>query len=273
MKFLIKKAIKKTGYAFFFILFFLLFYFSATNSKTWAQENNNQNKDFLFRYYVKMGDQFYHHHYFQTNLQLAFGYYKKALELDDSQVELYWKISRVLWVEQEKTLANKKKNQLLEEALRYIEKGLALYPQNLDIRLWSAIIKGGYVLNQNFVQAILFLKTDVKRDLEFVLSQNPKSTRALFALGSYYSLVPKVLGGNIEKGIQFIQEAIKVNPNFHRARIGLAEIYLKNKQYDEAIQILEPTLKATVWEENGYALSYKQRAEKLIQQAQLEKSL
>ena len=122
------------------------------------------------------------------------------------------------------------------------------------------------------MQAILFLKTDVKRDLEFVLSQNPKSTRALFALGSYYARLPKVLGGNVERGSQLIQEAIKVNPNFHRARIGLAKIYLTDKRYNKAIQILEPTLKATVWEENGYALSYKQRAEKLTQQAQLEKS-
>ena len=46
----------------------------------------------------------------------------------------------------------------------------------------------------------------------------------------------------------------------------------REKRYNKVIQILEPTLKAIVWEENGYALSYKQRAEKIIQQAQLEKS-
>ena len=123
------------------------------------------------------------------------------------------------------------------------------------------------------MQAILFLKTDVKRDLEFVLSQNPKSTRSLFALGSYYSLLPKLLGGNLERGTQLILESIKINPNFHRARIGLANIYLADKQYNKAIQILEPTLKATVWEENGYALSYKQKAKELIRQAKLAKNL
>ena len=260
----------KIAKEFFSILFFLLVCFCPFIV---AQEDNNQhNKDFLFRYYMKMGDSFYHHHDFQNNIQLALRYYKKGLELDDSKADVYWKISRVLWVEQEKTLADNKKKQILEDALSYIEKGSIYYPENLDIRLWSAIIKGGYILNQNFVQAILFLKTDVKRDLEFVLSQNPKSTRALFALGSYYARLPKVLGGNVERGSQLIQEAIKVNPNFHRARIGLAKIYLTDKRYNKAIQILEPTLKATVWEENGYALSYKQRAEKLTQQAQLEKS-
>ena len=88
---------------FFFILFFLPFYFSYS---LLAQEDNNQhNKDFLFRYYMKMGDSFYHHHDFQNNLQLALRYYKKGLELDDSKAEVYWKISRVLWIEQEKTLA------------------------------------------------------------------------------------------------------------------------------------------------------------------------
>ena len=258
-----------------FLKNFLLigFFLTSFSYPLKAQEDNNQqSKDFLFRYYMKMGDRFYQHHDFQNNLQLALRYYKKGLELDDSKAEIYWKISRVLWIQQEKTLADNKKKQILEEALKYVEKGVVYHPQNSDIRLWSAIIKGGYVLNQNFGQAILFLKTDVKRDLEFVLSQNPKSTRGLFALGSYYARLPKVLGGNVERGSQLIQESIKVNPNFHRARIGLAKIYLTDKRYNKAIQILEPTLKATVWEENGYALSYKQRAEKLIQQAQLEKS-
>ncbi len=261
----------KTAKEFFSILFFLLVCFCPFIV---AQEDNNQqNKDFLFRYYMKMGDSFYHHHDFHNNLQLALRYYKKGLELDGSKAEVYWKISRSLWVEQEKTLADKKKKQILEDALKYVEKGVVYHPQNLDIRLWSAIIKGGYVINQNFVQAILFLKTDVKRDLEFVLSQNPKSTRSLFALGSYYSLLPKLLGGNLERGTQLILESIKINPNFHRARIGLANIYLADKQYNKAIQILEPTLKATVWEENGYALSYKQKAKELIRQAKLAKNL
>ena len=47
-------------------------------------------------------------------------YYKKGLELDDSKAEVYWKISRVLWIEQEKTLADNKKKQILEDALKTI---------------------------------------------------------------------------------------------------------------------------------------------------------
>ena len=69
---------------------------------------------------MKMGDQFYQHHDFQNNLQLALRYYKKGLELDDSKAEVYWKISRVLWIEQEKTLADNKKKQILEDALKTI---------------------------------------------------------------------------------------------------------------------------------------------------------
>ena len=148
-----------------FLKNFLLigFFLTSFSYPLKAQEDNNQqSKDFLFRYYMKMGDRFYQHHDFQNNLQLALRYYKKGLELDDSKAEIYWKISRVLWIQQEKTLADNKKKQILEEALKYVEKGVVYHPQNSDIRLWSAIIKGGYVLNQNFGQAILFLKTDVE---------------------------------------------------------------------------------------------------------------
>ena len=63
----------KIAKEFFSILFFLLVCFCPFIV---AQENNNQhNKDFLFRYYMKMGDRFYQHHDFQNNLQLALKYY------------------------------------------------------------------------------------------------------------------------------------------------------------------------------------------------------
>ena len=93
----------KIAKEFFSILFFLLVCFCPFIV---AQEDNNQqSKDFLFRYYMKMGDSFYHHHDFQNNIQLALRYYKKGLELDDSKAErfgirFYWKISRVnKWVQ------------------------------------------------------------------------------------------------------------------------------------------------------------------------------
>ena len=52
----------------------------------------------------------------------------------------------------------KGQKQILEDALKYVEKGVVYHPQNLDIRLWSAIIKGGYVINQNFFASYFVFK-------------------------------------------------------------------------------------------------------------------
>ena len=81
-----------------FLKNFLLigFFLTSFSYPLKAQEDNNQqSKDFLFRYYMKMGDRFYQHHDFQNNLQLALRYYKKGLELDDSKAEIYWKQKRL----------------------------------------------------------------------------------------------------------------------------------------------------------------------------------
>ena len=237
-------------------------------NKNFAAYFTNHNNEFLFQYYTKIGDQLYKNHDLKNNLKLALKYYRQALTLNYRQNDIYWRIARLLWIEQERELASSRKKELLEEALVYLRKGEKINPDNIDLKLWSAIVNGSYLIHNNFLQAILFLKDDVKSNLEFVIQNDAKSVRAVFALGSYYQLLPEIFGGNPNKTLELFQQSLKLNPNFHRVRLSLAEIYIQNQQLTRAKEVLLPVLKAKEWEEVGYSLEYKKQAKELLSQVE-----
>jgi tetratricopeptide (TPR) repeat protein len=54
---------------------------------------------------------------------------------------------------------------------------------------------------------------------------NPQAPSALYGLGSFYLLVPKFLGRDLDKAEDYLQRAIKIDPNFADVYVRLAQVY------------------------------------------------
>lgn len=215
-----------------------------------------------------MGDELYQNHDLYQNIDLSFKYYQKALLLDLAKTEINWKIARILWIKQERTFSKEQKKQILELALSHLKPALEKNPADPQIRLWNAIVTGTYLLHTNFLRTLLFLKDTVKNDLDYVLSVNPKEERALFALSFYYQRLPVLLGGKPDYSLQLLQEILLINPNFHRARISLAKIFVKEEQFLAAKEVLEPIFDLPP-AEVGYYFRHRKEAEDLLKRTKL----
>ena len=222
------------------------------------------NRKEIYEYYIKMGDSLYQYHDFHINLEKATEYYQKAHQLDSKQKQTYWKIARNLWVEQEKITDFEKKRKILIEARTFMLTAVEKFPEDVDIRLWKAVIDGSYFLYSNFLQSLLFFANSVKADLEFVITQRPKSARALCALGLYYFLSPTNLGGNEQKSIEFLKKSLQVDTQFHRARLYLARIYLKRGEIEQAKQLLLFILKSKNATEEAFLFTFQLHARELL---------
>jgi tetratricopeptide (TPR) repeat protein len=221
----------------------------------------------IYKYNVQMADLLYQHHYFYQNIDIAIDYYKRAFAQKETE-DIYWKLTRALWIKQEKKYNPEEKKELLVEARRYIKEAVKNYPQNIDIRLWHAIINGSYVRNSEFLESLLFLTEGVKNDLEFVIANRKDSARGLFALGAYYYYLPIGLGGDFKKAITFFQRALEVDPKFHRGNLFLAKAYFQEGQVSLAIKNLTTILKAKDSEEIGFLFAFQSEARLLLEQYQ-----
>jgi len=56
---------------------------------------------------------------------------------------------------------------------------------------------------------------------------SPDAPAVLFGLGSYYMLVPKLFGRDIEKAKLYLEKTIVLDPYFADAYVRLAQIYKK----------------------------------------------
>lgn len=74
----------------------------------------------------------------------------------------------------------------------------------------------------------------------------PDSAEVLFGLGSFYSLAPSVAGGDIAKGISYLERSIKKDPGFSDPYARLAQVWLKQndmakyRYYLEKARALDP---------------------------------
>jgi len=67
--------------------------------------------------------------------------------------------------------------------------------------------------------------TRVLPNLKKAEELQPDSPAVLFGLGSYYLLIPKVLGRDIDKAEQYLLRAIAIDQNFPDAYVRLAQVY------------------------------------------------
>ena len=74
------------------------------------------------------------------------------------------------------------------------------------------------------------LKTHVRRALEL----NPRHAHALHMMGMMLEELPWFLGGDPEMALSHIIKAIEVKPDYLRARLDLAKIYIKRNNHQAA---------------------------------------
>lgn len=221
----------------------------------------------LYKYNFQMGDLLYQNHDFPQNIETAISYYKRALALEKT-ANIYWKLARALWIKQEKEINKATKRKIVLEARVYMKQAIKNYPQNVDIRLWNAIINGTYVRNSGFLESLLFLTEGIKEDLEFVVENRADSARGLVALGAYYYRLPANLGGNLKKAISFFEQSLTADPKFHRANLYLAKAHFKNGQTLLATKNLLAILQSKESEENALLLIFQKEAGTLLKKYQ-----
>lgn len=61
----------------------------------------------------------------------------------------------------------------------------------------------------------------------------PRSAGVLYGLGSFYSLAPGIAGGDVNKGVAYLERAIKEDPHFTNAYTRLAQVWWKRGNWSK----------------------------------------
>ena len=183
--------------------------------------------------------------------QTLLNYHKDSKCIDDSiailegiikeqpdNVEALNFLSRV-WLTYGYAKARTKEDMVMafENGVKVAKVALEIAPKNPDSHFF-------YVANLASLGDVkgvfnsLFMLPEIRRELDIILELDPNHPYGLAMNGALYSYLPGILGGDTQIADMYIRRALRLDPHMSSAQLYLARNLMKQKKYDEAIEVL-----------------------------------
>lgn len=158
----------------------------------------------------------------------------KTIELNPKDIEAMTLLSRV-WLTYGDVAAKNKDEKLrdYEKGRDVAKKAMELNPKNPGPHFWYMANMGRWGQTRGVLKSF-FLVSQVKEQLNLILALDPEYVPALDAYGVLYYQLPGFLGGDLKLSERYIRQAIELDPHLTVARVDLAKVLIKRKQYEEA---------------------------------------
>lgn len=192
---------------------------------------------------ISEGDALYRERFRTTTWHECLARYQEAQRLDPKNFEALWRLSRQYFFLAERSNDDDRKQELGMRGYEWGQKAIAVSPLRIEGHYFSGIALGQYALGISVVKALV---KGIDGDYTRAIGAALKIDRGydlggpLIAMGRYYFNLPwpKYDG---EKSIQFLKEAIQKGDKL-RAHFYLAETYLEEEQYADALREVEVVL-------------------------------
>jgi tetratricopeptide (TPR) repeat protein len=117
------------------------------------------------------------------------------------------------------------------------ERAVELAPKNAEAHVWFAINTARYGQARGIMRSLFLLPT-VQREIDTILTLDPKNTRGHSLAGNVYMEVPRIAGGDRARAEEHFKKGLEIDPRFTVLRVDLARLYISTGRYAEARQEL-----------------------------------
>jgi tetratricopeptide (TPR) repeat protein len=177
------------------------------------------------------------------NLQEGISVMEQLTARESSNYEAWWRLARFRYYLGDREKDQAKKSKLFQAGIEAAKKGVALDVARVEAHFWFAANEGEYADLKGALQSLGLVKT-IRKEFEAALAINPTyENGAIYsALGQIDLNLPRLLGGNERRGIERLEEGLKVGPGNAELKVTLAEVYQKKGRRDEARKLVESVL-------------------------------
>ena len=131
-----------------------------------------------------------------------------------------------------------KRRETYEQGAKVAQRALALEPANAKAHYLYAANVGSAAQLQGMMASALTIN-EIKSHTKRALELDPDYPPALHMMGMLYDGLPWFLGGDGEAALTYVQHAVTADPQYMRARLDLAKLYVKRRNISAARQELQ----------------------------------
>src|SRR5216684_2371744 len=159
------------------------------------------------------------------NLKQAAALMEQLTVREPSNYDAWWRLTRLRYYLGDREKNPTKKARLFQAGVDAAKKAVALDDKRVEGHFWSAANEGEYADLKGVLQSLGLVKT-IRKEFEAALSINPAyENGAIYsALGQIDLNLPRLLGGNERRGIERLEEGLKVGPGNAELKVTLAEV-------------------------------------------------
>ena len=185
---------------------------------------------------------------------------RQAHSADYGNYEAAWKLSRAAYYVGDRTDNDSERDDMFREGIASGTAAVKQQPDKPEGHFWLGANYGGQAAHSTLSNLSSF--QDIKREMEAVLKidEGYQGYSAYVGLGRLYLQAPKVLGGDVNKSIEYLEKGIKLNPNNTVMRLYLAQAYETANRNADAKKQIETLMTATP--DPAYAAEHKDAVEK-----------
>lgn len=162
---------------------------------------------------------------------------------EPSNYDAFWRLSRLRYYLGDREKDSSKKARVFQAGVDAAKKAVALDDKRVEGHFWFAANEGEYADLKGALQSLNLVKT-IRKEFEAALAINPAyEDGAIYsALGQIDLNLPRLLGGNERRGIERLEEGLKIAANNAELKVTLAGVYQKKGRAGEARKLLESVL-------------------------------
>jgi tetratricopeptide (TPR) repeat protein len=174
------------------------------------------------------------------NLKQAVLLMEQLTAREPSNYDAWWRLARVRYYIGDREKDQTKKTRLFQSGVEAAKKAVASDDKRVEGHFWFAANEGEYADLKGALQSLGLVKT-IRKEFEAALAINPAyENGAIYsALGQIDLNLPRLLGGNERRGIERLEEGLKVGPDNAELKVTLAEVYQKKGKRDEARKLVD----------------------------------
>ncbi len=171
---------------------------------------------------------------------------RHALTADARNYEVAWRLARLTYYLGVHASDEKERDTAFREGIAAGEVATKLVPGKPDGHFWLGANLGGRTELQGTIGSFAAVE-DIRREMEAVIKieESYQAGSAYMALGQVDMEVPRMLGGDRDRAVEYLEKGLSFGDKNALLRVHLAEAYLAVKRKDDARKQLNAIINMT----------------------------